>query len=89
MMPEGLLVGIKFCGGCHVSYERKELLEKIRRRYPLYTYSYVTDGGTYDYVLVLCCCTNMCADTTAYRAEKGFVWINHWLDEKEMEELWL
>ena len=80
-------VGIKFCGGCHVSYERKELLGLIRQRHHGKTYEYVSDGGIYDYILALCCCPAECADCSTYTAREALIRIDHMLSDKEIEKI--
>lgn len=66
-----LNVGIKYCGGCNPRYDRKEFLQTLQKEFD-YDFEIAQSDKIYDVLIVLCGCTNCCADykKIKYRYEK-------------------
>ncbi len=64
-------VGIKYCGGCNPRYDRKKFLQIIQKEFD-YEFEITKSDKIYDVLIVLCGCTNCCADykKIKYRYEK-------------------
>lgn len=56
-------VGVKYCGGCNVSYDRGEMVGKLRTEFPGVEFVNAEDevGRNPDLVLVVCGCDSVCA----------------------------
>lgn len=62
-----MLVGVKFCGGCNPRYDRKEYLERIMKREPLWDFEFAEEDRLYDVLLVIGGCPSCCASYEQYR----------------------
>ncbi len=64
--------GLKYCGGCHPSYDRQALAAELERGLgqPL---PYATSNEAYDVIFVINGCSARCADTSALSAKKFIV----------------
>lgn len=82
-------IGVKFCGGCKVSYDRKAFLEEIKSYYGSEKFEFVKSDQEYDVVIVLNSCQVACGDVSKITSKRGFVqvWDND-LDSviRKMEE---
>lgn len=54
-------IGVKYCGGCNVKYDRKHFIESIKKQFP-FNYCNAKPNIEYDILLVLCGCFSCCAD---------------------------
>jgi hypothetical protein len=75
------LIGIKFCGGCRAAYNRREAAERIAEAIIEKTnnntrYELAKEGQTYASLLVMCGCTNRCANVKPYivNGEMIYIW---------------
>ena len=85
-----MLVGIKYCGGCRASFDRKAEAERIAAAYgsedaerqgPAFAqFVQAKAGERYDALLVLCGCRSRCPDIGAYDFGRAV-----YIDEKEGE----
>ena len=67
-----MLAGIKYCGGCRASYDRRAEAEKaIAASVGLQGAAYVNavEGGRYDILLVVCGCKARCPDISRYHCK--------------------
>lgn len=55
-------VGVKFCGGCHPTYDRASLLEQVKKTMKDFSFEYVLQDKEYIGIIVLCNCRVRCAD---------------------------
>jgi len=72
-----VLVGIKYCGGCRAAFDRRAEAERtvgsvLKAGGAAKGISFVdaSDGGVYDVLLAVCGCPALCADLSAYKAER-------------------
>lgn len=60
-----LVLGIKYCGGCNVQFDRTSLVDRIREHFgDRLEIGYTSRGGDFDLILVLNACPAACASTT-------------------------
>ncbi|UZW13607.1 hypothetical protein OSC52_17475 [Clostridium pasteurianum] len=59
-------IGIKYCGGCNPSYDRKNFLWKIKRLINA-DFENAQVDKIYDIVIVLCGCNSCCADHNKFK----------------------
>ncbi|MEA4816621.1 hypothetical protein SDC9_163978 [bioreactor metagenome] len=62
-------IGIKYCGGCNSTYDRKSLYDRLKSEYPNHEIEAVKAGKAYDLLVVLCGCKAQCADISAYSSD--------------------
>ncbi|SKC36279.1 hypothetical protein [Maledivibacter halophilus] len=55
-------IGVKYCGGCNVKYDRKKFLESLKKEYPFLKFHYAKENVEYNIILILCGCFSCCAD---------------------------
>lgn len=65
-----MTIGVKFCGGCNLMYDRGKLFEKTKEAYPDHTFEMADDTKKYETLLVICGCERACADTSRYIFER-------------------
>lgn len=75
-------IGIKFCGGCQSTYNRKELIERLTSIEGI-TFEYVNEDTCYDNVLVVCGCHNRCADVSKIKCRNEIIYL--WNKDQEVE----
>lgn len=70
-----ILIGVKYCGGCNASYNRTEVLEKIKSAFDekKVIFEFVQEQKMYDYVCVLNGCLSQCADISNIQSKYGFL----------------
>lgn len=58
-----MVIAVKYCGGCNVSYDRGAMIDRVRREFPAATIvnAESQDGAVPDLVLVVCGCSSVCA----------------------------
>lgn len=78
--------GVKFCGGCHISYDRRIVLQKIMS-VSACIFENVEDEREYDNLLVLCCCTARCAEYHQYKVRGHIVVLDTCPNESEIDHI--
>jgi acyl dehydratase len=80
----GMVIGIKYCGGCNPVYDRVKRVGKLRETNP--EHEYVTPKGDQvcDYWVVVCGCSRRCAEMKSLKAryKVAVVW-----DEESFRQL--
>ncbi len=66
-------IGIKYCGGCNTKFDRRNVVEQIRRDNPQLHFDFVKESEEYDFVVVLQGCHVLCADVSRLRSKHGFL----------------
>jgi 3-hydroxyacyl-[acyl-carrier-protein] dehydratase len=71
-------VGVKYCGGCREQYNRKAEFEKARGEISEQKAEFVpvSEGESYDSLLVICGCPTRCADISKYRTDGDVIMID-------------
>ena len=94
MEEKRIIIGVKYCGGCHIGYDRRKLLsiirresEKIRNESRKLVYEAANEENSYDHLLVLCNCSARCASVESYTVLKQVVYTDHMLEEKQINEI--
>lgn len=64
-------IGIKFCGGCNPTYDRREALDRLAARTAGHEVVYTSEPC--DLRLVVCGCDRTCVDTTQFEGERVVV----------------
>lgn len=77
-------IGVKYCGGCNPTYDRKKFLLRLKEKFN-FNFSIAYMDEVYDIILVLCGCKSCCAhhDELRYRLEKILVRSDEDFDEVE------
>lgn len=57
-----MFIGIKYCGGCNSTYDRKKFAEKIVLKFKEINFETVYDNNEYDVMLIICGCSRACAN---------------------------
>jgi len=56
-------IGIKYCGGCNPTYDRTEVVSKLKKRLSESdSIETANQGIIYDIVVILCGCNKACAN---------------------------
>ena len=66
-----MLIGLKYCGGCNLNYERRRLVERARKEYPDVCFEPYDVDKVYDVVLVICGCLEECFTFTCENSVHG------------------
>ena len=65
-------VGLKYCGGCIVRYDRIAALQTIREQCsPKTVFEPIKEGEMYDYILIINGCQAQCADRKKLHSKNG------------------
>lgn len=64
-------IGVKYCGGCNPRYERKNILERLKKEYDEITIHLAKEDEAYDLVIVLCGCSSCCVNHENIKGKKG------------------
>ncbi len=87
-----MIIGIKYCGGCRVTYDRRAVREQIERHFReggvkgLVLLPAIWEGS-YDSMLVFCGCQTKCVSCERYSVRGRIIFIDHALSEVEYGEL--
>ena len=71
-----MLVGIRYCGGCRASFDRKAeaglVIAAIKESDGArgIDFAGASEGGSYDILLAVCGCLSRCLDTSQYIAKE-------------------
>lgn len=81
-------VGLKYCGGCHLRYDRLGMLSEIQAQCPQDTiFEPVIEGKIYDYILVVNGCQAQCADTSKLESANGQFSLFQWAEPGKAVEM--
>lgn len=73
-----LRIGIKYCGGCNSSYDRKKLASRlIEALEDGCDFELVSESTIYDLIVIICGCANCCASYEKYVSILGKVFISN------------
>ncbi|MGF6375247.1 hypothetical protein M2140_000281 [Clostridiales Family XIII bacterium PM5-7] len=62
-----MLVGIRFCGGCNVRYDRKQYLEEIINGNPGHEFQFAKEDEPYELLLCICGCPSCCVSYEQFK----------------------
>ncbi|MDR1742080.1 MAG: hypothetical protein LBR38_09625 [Synergistaceae bacterium] len=88
-MAERPTVAVKYCGGCNPTYDRVELVSRLRDEFPLYNFvseareDEPANAPSADYALAVCGCVCRCADYEWLDGKRGrmVIWRSSDLDK--------
>lgn len=63
-------IGIRYCGGCNPSYDRKLYVEKLKHLYTGYQIEAATETNHYDYLIIVSGCMSCCASFSQFHFKK-------------------
>ncbi len=63
-------IGTKFCGGCHVAYDRMDIYREIKDELQDYAQFVSYDDAEADLVLVIMGCPSACVETEIFPQHK-------------------
>lgn len=63
-------IGIKYCGGCRASYNRKRFIDKLKGENSDLLFESAREDVEYDIVIVVNGCRTACANHTEYRSRE-------------------
>ena len=69
-------IGIKYCGGCQSTYNRKETVELIKNDNLDHEFITVNDKEEYDLIIVVSGCHIKCANIKKYYSKYGFIFLD-------------
>lgn len=61
-------IGIKYCGGCSLRYDRKKALKQLKNALSGCGFEIAEEGTDYNFILVLNGCQKQCADLSRLSA---------------------
>ena len=61
-------IGIKYCGGCSLRYDRANALKQIKDGLPGCSFEIAEEGTDYNFILVLNGCQKQCANLSRLSA---------------------
>lgn len=68
-----MTINIRYCGGCNPRYDRKKIVQRIQKTFPLQTLL-INSQEAADAVVILCGCSSACAVSREdYEAPNVFV----------------
>lgn len=80
-MPDDLIVGIQYCGGCNPRYDRVTLVKKLKKMLPEVIFCDATENKKFDAVVIINGCSIACADQTSFNLHPSRVFsMNGWTD---------
>lgn len=81
-------IGIKYCGGCNPRYDRKKLVDKVKKAVEgIHTFETAKEKNLYDFLLVVVGCKSCCADFERIHTKYGVVCIKSEKDYKRVIDL--
>lgn len=63
-------IGIKYCGGCNPSFDRKQFVNLLKKEFNDTTFEDADRNTCYDLMLVICGCVRECANSIDYKYRK-------------------
>ncbi|MEG0430922.1 MAG: hypothetical protein RR536_05040 [Anaerovoracaceae bacterium] len=79
-----LTYGIKFCGGCNPRYDRKKAYNNLLAQNPLSNFILAHENIHCDDLIVICGCTNCCANIDDIIVKKQ---VHKIFSEEQIDEL--
>ncbi len=82
--------GVRFCGGCNPRYDRGEIYQRLKNKFPHIQISTAEEGVAYDFLVIIGGCTNCCAGYGQFTYKSVVrIWDeNQWEDMvKEIEDI--
>ena len=71
-------IGIRYCGGCNASYDRKELaLKLIKELDSYYNFEIAKENTIYDLIVLICGCLNCCVSHEKYISRQSKIFISN------------
>ena len=71
-------IGIRYCGGCNASYDRKELAERLIKELDNYhDFEIAKENRIYNLIVLICGCLNCCVSHEKYVSKQGKVFISN------------
>ncbi|RII33993.1 hypothetical protein D2A34_12465 [Clostridium chromiireducens] len=62
-----MVIGIRYCGGCNASYDRKDFVTKlIKNLDSIHNFEIAKENKEYDYLILVCGCFNCCVSHEKY-----------------------
>lgn len=71
-----MLVGIKYCGGCNSGYDRVRFVKHLKERLPEIDFCSIEKHKRVDYMIVVCGCPKVCANTEGIYSRYGYTTIH-------------
>lgn len=69
-----MIIGIKYCGGCRIEYDRKKIIEELMDDYSSICIKEASEDESYDILMVVNGCRTACAEHGKYSSmEKIFI----------------
>lgn len=69
-------IGIRYCGGCNSSYDRKEFVTNlIKDLGDNYNFETAKDNKVYHHLILMCGCLNCCLSHEKYTSKYGKIFI--------------
>ena len=69
-------IGIRYCGGCNASYDRKEFITKLIKELDgNYKFEIANDTKVYHYLILVCGCSSCCVSHESYTSKHGKVFV--------------
>ena len=56
-------IGVRYCGGCNPTYDRVNVVKKLQKFFPEFSFVNAESGKSYPAVLIVNGCTNACTST--------------------------
>ena len=73
-----LKIGIRYCGGCNSSYDRKKLVSSlIEELDSSFNIEIAKEIEIYELIILVCGCANCCVSHEKYNSKKGKIFINN------------
>jgi len=66
-------IGIKYCGGCNPSYDRRKFFERLMNYYSNFLFEPAEDDICYDIVLIVNGCLRVCANHNSLNGKKKII----------------
>lgn len=66
-------IGVRYCGGCNPRYDRRNVFETVKGRFPAMYLENAKEGVLYDALLVICGCTSCCTSYQQFDSKYGAI----------------
>lgn len=70
-----MVVGIKYCGGCNPTYQRRSIVTRAQEEFPHVQFFAYDPTISYDLVVVICGCMEECFHFSCTNSTHGLVWV--------------
>lgn len=79
-----MLVGIKYCGGCNSHFDRVKFADNVKKQLPEIYFCSVEQAKKVDYLVVICGCSCVCAQTGDIYSKYGEFFVSHAGQEEQL-----